>query len=143
MWAMFGALGLVVVGYVLAPGPLNNLVDSGVLYVNPVGIPALAGATSVIAGAGSLLALTAGLATVPAVRGRYREATGEARQQLRWLVAVATLAGVLLLTGILVTVVPRGGGDNGPPVFTVLSRCCWTRKTRETALQVELPGRRG
>ncbi len=118
-WAMFGALALVLIGYVMGPGPLNNLVDSGVLYVNPLGLPPLTAASSAITTAGALLALASGLATVPAVRGRYRRATGDARQQLRWLVAVVTLAGVLLLAGILVTVVPRAT-DHDPPVFTVL-----------------------
>src|SRR4029077_4228391 len=50
------------------------------------------------------------LLCVPAVRGRYKHATGEDRQQLRWLVAVATVAGAFLLASIvrdaLATAVP-------------------------------------
>jgi signal transduction histidine kinase len=118
-WTMFAALGLVLVGYVMGPGPLNNLVDSGILYVNPIGIPALTAVSSVITGIGALLALGSGLATVPAVRGRYRRATGEERQQLRWLVTVATVAGALMVLGILITVVGTAGG-NEPPVFSLI-----------------------
>ena len=118
-WTMLAALALVLIGYVMGPGPLNNLVDSGVLYVNPLGLPALTAASSAITTAGALLALASGLATVPAVRGRYRRATGEARQQLRWLVAVVTVAGGLLLAGIVVTIAPRTT-DHDPPVFAAL-----------------------
>ena len=37
VWTMFIALAFTFIGYVLGPGPLNNLVDAGVLYVNPIG----------------------------------------------------------------------------------------------------------
>ncbi len=101
VWTMFTGLALVIVGYVLGPGPLNNYVDAGVLYVNPIGVGALAGTFGAITGIGGIIAIVSGLATVPAVRGRYKRSTGETRQQLRWLVLVATLAGVLLLIGIV------------------------------------------
>ena len=40
-WAVRGLLGgtgLAILGYVLAPGPINSLITDGILYVNPTGI---------------------------------------------------------------------------------------------------------
>jgi signal transduction histidine kinase len=122
-WTIFGAIGLILVGYVLGPGPLNNFVDAGILYMNPVGIAALGGAASTLTAVGAVTMLLSALATVFAIRSRYTRSTGEARQRLRWLVAVATAAGVLLLLGILVTIVGgilSGSADNGPPVFPIV-----------------------
>ena len=121
VWAMFTALAFVVLGYVLGPGPLNNLVDAGVLYVNPIGIEATASSGALTA-IGTILGLVSALATVPAVRGRYKRASGETRQQLRWLVAVATVTGVLLVLGILITIVPAGAGSE-VPVFSLVLLC--------------------
>jgi len=121
VWAMFTALAFVVLGYVFGPGPLNNLVDAGVLYVNPIGIEATASAGA-LTGVGTILGLVSALATVPAVRGRYKRAIGETRQQLRWLVTVATVTGILLVIGILITIVPAGAGGE-IPVFSLLLLC--------------------
>jgi signal transduction histidine kinase len=121
VWAMFTALAFVVLGYVLGPGPLNNLVDAGVLYVNPIGIEATASSGALTA-IGTILGLVSALATVPAVRGRYKRASGETRQQLRWLVSVATVTGVLLVLGILITIVPAGAGGE-VPVFSLVLLC--------------------
>jgi signal transduction histidine kinase len=121
VWAMFTALAFVVLGYVLGPGPLNNLVDAGVLYVNPIGIDATASSGALTA-IGTILGLVSALATVPAVRGRYKRSTGETRQQLRWLVAVATVTGLLLVLGILLTIVPASAGSE-IPIFPILLLC--------------------
>ena len=40
-WAVRGLLGgtgLAIIGYVIAPGPVNSLIADGILYVNPTGI---------------------------------------------------------------------------------------------------------
>jgi signal transduction histidine kinase len=107
-WAIWVLLAGVLVGagYSLNPGPLNNFVDSGILYVNPIGVRPLGGLASALTLVGVLSVLSASLATVPAVRGRYKRSTGEERQQLRWLVAVATLAGALLALLLLLISVP-------------------------------------
>lgn len=76
----------------LTPGALNNMVDLGIVYLNPLGVPALAGIGGALQGVGVATALAIAVATVFGVRGRYRRADGEERQQLRWLRFVTTLA---------------------------------------------------
>jgi signal transduction histidine kinase len=94
--ALLGGVGLALVGFVLRPGPLNNLVDMGTLYDNPLGVDALAEVAGVLIGIGTVTALLAAFSTVLAVRQRFKRSTGEERQRMRWLVFVATVAGVLL-----------------------------------------------
>ncbi len=122
-WAIVAAIGLILVGYVLGPGPLNNFVDAGILYMNPVGISSLGDAASTLTAVGTVTMLLGALATVFAIRSRYKRSSGEARQQLRWLVAVATSAGLLLSLGIVVTAlggIVSGNADDGPPIFPVV-----------------------
>jgi len=101
-YALFGGLAVAVLAYVVTPGPLNNYIDFGVLYQNPLGITALSGTAGLVSGLAGLVVILASLSTVVAVRGRFKRATGEERQQLRWLVAVATVAGVMFLFNFLV-----------------------------------------
>ncbi len=96
-WALLGGLTIAVLSLALDPGPLNNLVEAGVLYLNPIGVPALAGTAGGIAAIGTVVALGASLSTVLAVRRRFKRSTGEERQQMRWLVFVATVAGIVFL----------------------------------------------
>ena len=103
-WAqrvLFLGIGIAAVSYALDPGPLNNLVDSGIVYLNPIGIPALKGIAGALTALGTLLALGASLSTVVAVRGRFKRSSGEERQQMRWLVFVATVAGAVFLFGFV------------------------------------------
>ncbi len=97
-WAVRGfvvAVGVALAAYVVTPGPLNNFVDFGVLYMNPLAVSALSGIAPAITGIGGMIALILAIATIFGVRGRFKRATGDERQQLRWLVFVTTLAGVL------------------------------------------------
>jgi signal transduction histidine kinase len=98
--ALFMGVGIAFIGSALNPGPLNNLVDSGIIYLNPLGVPGLAGTAGAITALGTLIALGASLSTVVAVRGRFKRSTGEERQQMRWLVFVATLIGAVFLFGM-------------------------------------------
>ena len=116
--ALLAGGALAAAAYALTPGPLNNLVDNaGILYANPVGLSAFreGGPGNALVFIGMLLVLGASLSTVVAVWQRFRRARGEERQQMRWLVAVATVAGSgigLLLfatTGLAVL----GVQDNG------------------------------
>jgi signal transduction histidine kinase len=87
-----GAVALAVASAAFSPGPLNNLVDVGIIYLNPLGIPSLAGIAGLLQAAGVLTALVISVATVIGVRGRYRRARDVERQQLRWLRFVTTIA---------------------------------------------------
>jgi signal transduction histidine kinase len=120
--ALFAGLAIAIVGFSLSPGPLNNLVDSGILYENPIGIPAFAGVSDAMTTIGVVLCLIAGLSTVFAVRGRFKRSTGEERQQLRWLVFVATTAAILFtfLFGIALPGDAIGRVFGGFPIFAVL-----------------------
>jgi signal transduction histidine kinase len=69
----------------------------GVIYLNPIGVPALAGTAGGIIAIGTVIAFGASLSTVLAVRGRFKRSSGEERQQMRWLVFVATVAGIAFL----------------------------------------------
>jgi signal transduction histidine kinase len=97
MGAFLVAAGVALLAYAVSPGPLNNFVDAGILYMNPLGIPALATIAPTISGIGGTVALFLAVATIFGVRGRFKRASGDERQQLRWLVFVATLAGALFL----------------------------------------------
>jgi signal transduction histidine kinase len=120
-WVFVGAIVATVVGYSLAPGPLNNFVDAGIVYANPIGVRALDKVYSPLSTFGAIAMLIASLATVLAIRSRYARSTGDLRQQMRWLVAVATLAGVLLLLGMLITIMSGPLGlPEGTPVFPAI-----------------------
>jgi signal transduction histidine kinase len=121
-WALLGGGAVGVLTEMITPGPLNNFVSSGIFYENPFGIPPLFDLARVLAGVGLVVALGGAVACVAGVRSRFKRSTGEERQQLRWLVLVASIAGVLLLTGILITLtIPSDlNGANAPPVFPVV-----------------------
>jgi signal transduction histidine kinase len=99
--ALFAGVGLALVGFVLRPGPFNNWVELGILYDNPLGIDALADTAGGLIGVATVTALLAALSTVVAVRQRFKRSIGEERQGMRWLVFVATAAGVLLAAMLL------------------------------------------
>jgi signal transduction histidine kinase len=98
-WAsrtLFAGLTVSVTAFALTPGPLNTLVEAGILYANPLGLAVFAEGrpANALVGIGAFMILGAGLATVVAVWQRFRRARGEERQQMRWLVATATMAGI-------------------------------------------------
>jgi signal transduction histidine kinase len=97
VWGFLLAVGIAQLAYVITPGPLNNFVDAGILYMNPFGVQALAGIAEGVSQIGGFAALFLTGATIVGVRRRFKRAVGEERQQLRWLVFVTTLAGLLLL----------------------------------------------
>jgi signal transduction histidine kinase len=116
---------LAVGAFVLQPGPLNNLVDSAILYENPIGIEPFADGEpgSLLIPIGALLLLGTSLATVIAVRQRFRRAVGEERQQMRWLVAVATASGAALALMLVMTPIALLLGfatEASGPIFDVL-----------------------
>jgi len=109
-WAVRGflvAVAIALVAYVITPGPLNNFVDFGVLYMNPLALPVPFGVTGSIVGIGAFVAMVLAVATIFGVRGRFKRATGEERQQLRWLVFVTTVAGILFLVNVVVELVAQ------------------------------------
>jgi signal transduction histidine kinase len=101
-WAVIALLagaGIALAAQIVKPGPFNDYVDSGVLFVNPIGIerldPLLGGVTFV----GTVAAIFGGLGCAVGVVVRYRRSAGDERRQMQTLALVAGLAaGLLVLT---------------------------------------------
>ncbi|HWC70670.1 MAG TPA: histidine kinase [Actinomycetota bacterium] len=124
-WAVRGLIGgtaLALLGFALRPGPLNNWVDAGILYVNPIGIDGFGSAAGALISIGAFTALIAALSTVVAVIGRYRASSGEARQQMRLLRLVAAVAGLSLSAGFVLGLAGEAlgiGGNGSDPFFDI------------------------
>jgi len=112
------AVALAILSFALAPGPLNNLVDLGIVYMNPVSVSAIAPVALGLTATGVVVAMVIAVASVFGVRGRYRRAEGEERQQLRWLRFVTTVGALLLVLafggGAVLSLIV--GTDLGGPV---------------------------
>ena len=126
-WTLLAGIGVAATAYALTPGPLNNFVEYGILYANPFGVGAFAEGRpgNALVAIGTIMIVGASLATVVAVWQRFRRARGEERQQMRWLVAVATVAGVgiggILLLFPLVPILGLDEGGAGNVIFSILS----------------------
>jgi signal transduction histidine kinase len=123
-WAVRGLVGgtaIAILGFLFRPGPFNAWIQDGILYENPLGIDALAVIGPAIITVGTVIALISAASTVIAVRQRFRRATGEERQQMRWLVFVASLAGsFFVLQWIIGIGAEIFAPDPDAPVFEIL-----------------------
>ncbi len=115
---LVGGTAVALIGFLLRPGPYNNWIEDGILFENPFGIDALADVAPKIITVGTVLALVSALSTVVAVRQRFRRATGEERQQMRWLAFVASLAGVFFILQWVVGFIAEAfSPDKDAPIF--------------------------
>jgi signal transduction histidine kinase len=110
------AVGLALVATLFAPGPLNNLVEYGIVYLNPLGISSFVGVAGALIGLGATSAVGIAVASVFGVRGRFKRATGEERQQLRWLRFVTTIAVVLFVALVIGALLIEVTGRAGTPL---------------------------
>ncbi len=123
--AILAGGALAVVPGAFTPGPLNNFIQAGILYANPLGVAAFreGGRLNIAVAVGVLLLMGASLATVIAVWQRFRRARGEERQQMRWLVAVATVAGagvaLILLAFPILALLGQEESSQGDVLFLV------------------------
>jgi signal transduction histidine kinase len=106
-WLIAAGIGAYLVGTTLDPGPFDPE-ETGVpeVVMNPVGVEALGALTPVLIAAGTALGL---LCILPALAGllvRFRRATGEERQQIRWLAYVVATIVALVLVQIPVSALP-------------------------------------
>jgi signal transduction histidine kinase len=92
-----GLFVLASAGTIVAPGSL----DVGLHVENPFGIQALAGAADLAQAIGFLGLIPALAASILALVLRFRRSRGEERQQIRWLVYVVALVGVVFMIGLL------------------------------------------
>ena len=123
-WAVAGLVGgtvFAVLGFLFRPGPFNAYLGDGILYVNPIGIDALAEIGSAMITIGAVIALVSAFSTVIAVRQRFKRSRGDERQQMRWLAYVASLAGAFfVLQWILGFIGELFAPDPNAPVFNIL-----------------------
>jgi signal transduction histidine kinase len=98
---IIGLFALASAGSIVAPGSL----DVGVRLKNPLGVEALAGAANLAQTIGFLGLLPALAASVLALVLRYRRSHGEERQQIRWLVYVVVVIGVVILVALVQSLV--------------------------------------
>ncbi len=99
-WGSIVCIVLLGVASAFRPGPID--ITEEFQPENPLGVAAFQGVWTAIAwGAGLSIAAFA-LASVAALVLRFRRATGEERQQVRWLAFVGCLTGVALVA-VLVT----------------------------------------
>ncbi len=117
-WALGTSGAISVLAFALTPDPeLNNLVAFGIHVANPVAI----GSHAVMSTITGLAGVTTGILsaiTVLAIRGRFKRGTAEERQQIRWLAAVGTTAGVLLI--LMAFLALPLGTISTLPIFPVL-----------------------
>lgn len=90
---------LLAVGTIINPGPLD--IAEGIHVTNPTGVRSLHWLAHGALWVGGLGLLAAAVASIVALVQRFRRAAGEERQQIRWLVYVAALGGVMLALAIV------------------------------------------
>jgi hypothetical protein len=87
-WLATLAMGLLIVGYALAPGPLEDYPR----VENPIGVDGPAGdALEVFQGVGFPLFAVSAIASMASLVVRFRRSHGVERQQLKWMAAAAAL----------------------------------------------------
>jgi signal transduction histidine kinase len=105
LWVAIVAPAITLIAFALTPGPMTgafaDLTD--VTVTNPLGVDALAGPLHTITLVAGLVTFLMVFPSCAAIVVRYRGATGEVRQQIRWLAFVGVLFTVELVVGILVT----------------------------------------
>jgi signal transduction histidine kinase len=126
LWFTIAATTVTVIGFAVTPGDLTGAFSdlTKVTVTNPLGVDATAGwidAATQVAGIGIFIsALLAGVAIVV----RFRGASGEVRQQIKWLAFVAVAFLVEVVVGVVLSMIlgDRSSASNavGDILFTVL-----------------------
>ena len=105
LWIMIVAPTITVIAFALTPGPMTgafaDLTD--VTVMNPLGVDALAGLLHALTEIAGFVTFLMVFPACAAIVVRYRSATGEVRQQIRWLAFVGVLFTAELVIGIVAT----------------------------------------
>jgi signal transduction histidine kinase len=105
--ALLTCLSLLVLAVMFRPGTIEITNDTGV--PNPLGVESLQRVLDVVVWATSLGLAALSIASIVALVQRFRQSSGEERQQLRWLVAIATLTGAALILALVTSIGLRPG----------------------------------
>lgn len=106
--ALVACIALLGVTEMLSPSVIDLTGDLQV--PNPLGVEALRGASTVVSWVAGLGLLALSLASAVSVVMRFRNSSGDERQQVRWLAYAAGLAGAMLVLVIVTSIgVPAGG----------------------------------
>jgi signal transduction histidine kinase len=96
LWLVIGSASVTVLGFAFTPGVMTGAFADlqGVSVTNPLGIDTLAGPIAILTELGGLLLFASAVLSGAAIVVRFRHASGEVRQQIKWLafVGVAVLA---------------------------------------------------
>jgi signal transduction histidine kinase len=119
-WVAAGSTLLVTVVVAIAPGPLGLEFPS---MANPFGVDTLSRAgLEVVANAGVVVQIMSVIASVAAMLVRLRRASGEERQQIKWVAYGACLVASATVVGIFWHPLPgHSGSFEGPIAVTVLT----------------------
>ena len=97
LWLASLGMALIVIGYALRPGPLDDPFDS---VVNPLGISGAFDLMDGLAGLGWMLLGASVAVAAVAMTIRLRRARGFERQQLKWIAFAAGFTGVAVVADV-------------------------------------------
>jgi len=115
VWATLVAAIVETLAWVFKPGEINQAFGStGALGVtNPLGLGHVGGFVDVVLATFAAALLACGAASIVSLVFRFRNVSGEERQQVRWLALVAAAIGVLFTLNFLYGGVICGGRETG------------------------------
>jgi len=121
LWLTIAAPVVTILAFALTPGRLTGAFAdlTTVNVTNPLGVDALGDLLHTLTQVAGLLTFASGILAGVAIVVRYRSATGEVRQQIKWLAFVGVLFLVELFVGIILSVV-LGESPAGDAVGTIV-----------------------
>src|SRR4029453_5748026 len=125
LWLLIVSFAITIVSFAITPGRFTGaFADIADVHVtNPLGVASLEGPLQVITQIGGFAMLASGLLAGAAIFVRFRGASQEVRQQIKWLAFVAVAFIVELVTTFVVLAIvgdrPDIGGAVGNIIFGV------------------------
>jgi hypothetical protein len=98
LWLTLAGIALIVVGYALRPGPLDDPFQN---VSNPLGVPGAFDLTDAASGFGWMFMGASVAFAAAALVVRLRRSTGYERQQLKWIALAASVTGVAVVADVL------------------------------------------
>jgi signal transduction histidine kinase len=122
LWLTIAGPTVAIVSFALTPGLMTGAFAdlTTVRVTNPLGLEGLRGALEALTQVGSFASLGAAVLAGAAIVVRYRHASGEVRQQIRWLAFVGIAFLVELVLGLVATALSHDNGPAGDLMFLAL-----------------------